>query len=145
MPVFPSVEWFNEVGRVANESGVFRPLGTCDAEIGVKVGDRYFELDFEAFEFVGAKEVDARRADDLDFVLVMDYDGWKEMLQNIKQHGRADLDHTLNSIDLRSPEEFARSRDYYRRDKFYRFNQTFQEYFDASAKVDTEFAETVSA
>ena len=29
--------------------------------------------------------------------------------------------------------------DQYRQDFFYRFNQTFQYFFDASARIDTEF------
>ena len=46
---------------------------------------------------------------------------------------------TLNSLDLRSTEELARGKDYHRRDAFYRFNQTFQEYFDNAAKIETTF------
>src|SRR3990170_4943896 len=38
------------------------------------------------------------------------------------------------------PEGFARSRDGYRRDAFYRFNQSFQHFFDSSAKIDTSYA-----
>jgi len=37
------------------------------------------------------------------------------------------------------PEGLARSNDGYRRDAFYRFNQTFQYFFDISAKIDTTF------
>jgi hypothetical protein len=69
----------------------------------------------------------------------MSLDGWKEMLQNIKEHGKADLDNTLNTIDLKDPEGLARSHDGYRRDAFYRFNQSFQYFFDVSAKIDTQF------
>ena len=35
-----------------------------------------------------------------------------------------------------SDKEFAVGKDYHRRDAFYRFNQTFQEYFDACAAVE---------
>ena len=52
------------------------------------------------------------------------------MIENIKENGRADLHHTLNTIDLEDPEGFARSNDGYRRDAFYRFNQTYQYLFD---------------
>jgi hypothetical protein len=70
----------------------------------------------------------------------MPYDKWKEMIQNIKDHGKADLHHTLNTIDLEMPEDLARSHDGYRRDAFYRFNQSYQYFFDISAKIDTQFA-----
>jgi len=33
----------------------------------------------------------------------------------------------------------ARSRDGYRRDLFYRFNESFQYFFDASRRLDTRF------
>ena len=63
------------------------------------------------------------------------------MIENIRRHSKADLSHTLNSIDLATPEEFARSDDYYRRDLFYRYNQSLQHFFDTSAKIDTQFVD----
>lgn len=141
MPVFPSVEWFKAIADIVNNDENYRKLGTCDAQVGVQVGDRMFEIDFEAFDVTDVKELDATTPRDLDFTLVMPYEGWKEMIENIKQHGHADLTHTLNSIDLAAADEFARSDDYYRRDKFYRFNQSFQMFFDTSAKIDTQFAD----
>ena len=140
MPEFPSVEWFNKAGELLNKSDSFKRLGTCDTQMGVAVGDRYFEVDFEAFEVTGAKVIDAARADDLDFTLSQDYDAWKAMLEDIKRNGRATHEYTLNSLDLRSDAEFAKGKDYNRRDAFYRFNQTLQEYFDMSAQMDTTFA-----
>jgi hypothetical protein len=73
-------------------------------------------------------------------VLVQSYDAWKAMLEDIKKNGRATHDFTLNSLDLQSAEEFARGKDNHRRDAFYRFNQTFQEFFDNSAQMETSFA-----
>jgi len=140
MPQFPSVEWFKSAADLLNKSDSFKRLGTCDSEIGVQVDDKYFEVDFEAFEVKGAKEIDAKRAEQLDFTLTQTYAEWKAMLQNIKQNGRAEHNYTLNSLDLQSEKEFAVGKDYNRRDAFYRFNQTFQEYFDISAKFDTTFA-----
>lgn len=140
MPQFPSVEWFNAAAALLNKSDSFKRLGTCDTEMGVQVDDKYFEVDFEAFEVKEAKEIDAKRAENLDFVLSQPYEAWKAMLQNIKEHGRAEHDYTLNSLDLQSEKEFAIGKDYHRRDAFYRFNQTFQEYFDMTAKLETTFA-----
>lgn len=140
MPKFPSIEWFQSAADLLNKSDSFKRLGTTDAEIGVQVDDNIYEIDFEAFEVKGVKEIDSRRAEDLDFVLVQPYEEWKKMLEDIKRNGRATHQYTLNSLDLRSAEEFARGKDYHRRDAFYRFNQTFQEYFDNAAKMDTTFA-----
>jgi hypothetical protein len=140
MPVFPSVEWFQATADLLNKSDSFKRLGTCDCEMGVQVDDRLFEIDFEAFEVTAIKPIDEKRAQELDFVLVQPYEGWKAMLQDTRQNGRATHDFTLNSLDLSTDAEFARGKDYHRRDAFYRFNQTFQEYFDMSAKVETSFA-----
>jgi hypothetical protein len=140
VPVFPSVEWFKEAADRLNKSDSFKRLGTCDAEVGVQVDDQYYEVDFEAFEVKDVKQIDAARASQLDFTLTQPYEDWKAMLEDIKANGRATHDYTLNSLDLKSEKEFAVGKDYHRRDAFYRFNQTFQEYFDGTAKMETTFA-----
>lgn len=144
MPTFPSVEWFNTIKDMVNNDPAFRQLGTVDSVIGVKVGNKIYELTFEAFECTNVREVNENALRDMDFWLEQPYDKWQEMLQNIKTHGAADLQHTLNTIDLSMPDGFARSHDGYRRDAFYRFNQSIQDFFNASAKIDTQFAEAAA-
>jgi hypothetical protein len=147
MPTFPSTEWFNSIREIVNKDPNFRQLGTVDAIVGVKVGSKIFELTFEAFECTGVREAGENDLRDMDFWLEQSYDQWKDMLENIKKNGAADLTHTLNTIDLSMPEGFARSHDGYRRDAFYRFNQSMQDFFNASSRIDTKFApmETVTA
>jgi hypothetical protein len=140
MPTFPSIEWFDTVRNLVNNDEAFRRLGTVDARVGIKVGDKLFELTFEAFECIGAREIPETELRDLDFWLEQTPEQWREMIENIKVHGSADLQHTLNTIDLTIPEGFARSHDGYRRDTFYRFNQSLQHFFDSSSKIDTQFA-----
>ena len=147
MPVFPSVEWFDAIKNIVNNDPAFRQLGTVDATVGVKVEHKIYELKFEAFECTGVREAREQDLRDMDFWLELPYDQWKDMLTNIRTNGAADLSHTMNTIDLNTPEGFARSYDGYRRDAFYRFNQSIQDFFNASAKIDTQFApmEAVSA
>ena len=140
MPKFPSVEWFDTVRDIVNKDEAFRRLGTIDAAVGIKVGDQLFQVTFEAFECVGAKEIQEADLRDVDFWLEQTPEEWQEMLEIIKKNGAADLQHTLNTLDLNSAEGFARSFDGYRRDTFHRFNQSLQHFFDASAKIETEFA-----
>jgi hypothetical protein len=140
MPTFPSIEWFNAVREIVNKDDAFCRLGTVDSRVGVKVGDQIYELTFEAFECTAVREVQEADLRDLDFWLEQSPEQWREMLENIKQHGSADLQHTLNTIDLSMQEGFARSFDGYRRDAFYRFNQSLQHFFDSSSKIDTKFA-----
>jgi hypothetical protein len=118
----------------------FRQLGTVDTVTGAKIGNKIYEITFEAFECAGVREVNENALRDMDFWMEQSYDAWKDMIENIKRHGAADLSHTLNTIDLSAPEGFARSHDGYRRDAFYRFNQSLQDFFNASAKIDTQFA-----
>jgi hypothetical protein len=140
MPVFPSVEWFTTIKDMVNADPAFRQLGTVDAVMGVKVQSKVYELVFEAFECTSVREVSENELRDMDFWLEQSYDQWKDMLENIKKNGAADLTHTVNTIDLSLPEGFAKSQDGYRRDAFYRFNQSIQDFFNASAKIDTQFA-----
>lgn len=140
MPVFPSVEWFNAIKDMVNVDPAFRQLGTVDTLIGAKVGNKIYELTFEAFECANVREVAEKDLRDMDFWLEVPYETWKDMIENIKKNGHADLSHTLNTIDLNTPEGFARSHDGYRRDAFYRFNQSIQDFFNMSAKIDTQFA-----
>jgi len=140
VPKFPSVEWFNTVKDMVNQDEAFRRLGNVDARVGIRVGGQLYELTFEAFECIGAREINENELRDLDFWLEQSPAEWREMLENIKHHGSADLQYTLNTIDLNHADGFAKSYDGYRRDAFYRFNQSLQHFFDSSAKIDTEFA-----
>jgi hypothetical protein len=139
MPSFPSVEWFNALKDLVNNDPAFRALGTVDSVIGVKVGNKIFEITFDAFECTAVREAGEDDLRDMDFWLEQPYDKWRELIENIKANGKADLTHTLNTIDLSMPEGFARAHDGYRRDAFYRFNQSIQDYFNASSKIDTQF------
>ena len=140
MPTFPSTDWFEAIRELVNADEQYRRLGTVDTSVGVKVGDALYEVSFEAFECTGVREIQESDLRDTDFWLEQSPEEWREMLENIKQHGAADLQHTLNTLDLNYPEGFARSHDGYRRDAFYRFNQSLQHFFDSSSKIETEFA-----
>ena len=138
---FPSVDWFNAIKEMIKDDPGYKHIGTCDTTMGLKVPDlgKNYKITFEAFEVTDVREADDTEAENTDFWLEMPYARWKEMIENIKANGKADLHHTLNTIDIEIPEGFARSNDGYRRDAFYRFNQSFQYFFDISAKIDTEF------
>lgn len=144
---FPSVEWFEVVRNISNSSESFRKFGTVDATVGIKIPDlqKHYILTFEALECTSAREVSEEEVEQADFWMEQDYAGWKDMLANIKAKGRADLKYTLNTIDLEMPNGLARSHDGYKLDLFFRYNQSLQEYFDASAAIDTEFVQRVSA
>ena len=143
MAKFPSVKWFNDVRDVFNNDSSFQGAGggQCNCTAGMKVGRDVFVLTFEGFECAGAVKGDEKALDDVDFYLEMPTTEWREMIANIHENGHADLHHTLNTLDLGRDGGLARSHhgDQYREDLFFRYNQTFQFFFNASARVKTSF------
>ena len=141
MPAFPSTEWFQEAADRLNASDSFDRLGNCDAEVGVRVSATAVSpLRSTPSPSPTVAEAPCDAPGDLDFILLQSPDAWRAMLENIKENGQADALFTLNSLDLQTEDGLATGEDYHRRDLFYRFNQTFQEYFDISAEMDTTFA-----
>jgi hypothetical protein len=141
---FPSTDWFEALrAEAAKDEETFRRLGFCDAAVRVDVRDgadtRSFLLTFRDYGCTAVRELDGGGAADFDFALVADHDVWREMIENIRANGRADLEHTLNYLQLPGTLELV-AEDQGRKDMFYRFNQTFQEFFNRAAAVPTEFA-----
>ena len=140
MPVFPSVEWFEEVRQAVNGSREFRALGNCDTNMGVRVGGRAFLLKFEAFSCEEVSETGIDGLGDMDFYLEMSPGEWRSLLDNIKANGGADGEHSLNTLDLSREGGILRARDDFMRQSFLRYHLSIQCYFDASAQVETVFA-----
>ena len=140
---FPSVAWFDAVRGVFNDDPAYRGAGGgyCNCVAGMKVGAKVFVLTFEGEGCTSAKAVDDAALEDVDFYLDMAPADWREMVANIAKNGHADLHHTLNTLDLDREDGLATSRhgDQYREDLFFRYNQTLQFFFDASARVETAF------
>jgi hypothetical protein len=142
MPVFPSTEWLQEVAELAKTDDVYRKFGRVDALVGLSVGGRYFGLTFDVFDVRDVREIGRDELRDLDFYLEMEPSQWRAMLESIRREGQAALAYTLNTLDLKLPDGLAINAigDGYRMDKFFRFNQSLQRFFDLSARVETAFA-----
>lgn len=140
---FPSEAWFEAVRRVYNGDDRYHGggAGACNCRAAVKVGDDTFLMVFEGAECADTRLIGAAELADVDFYLEMPRKRWREMLEDIAEHGSASLDFTLNTLDLDSDTGISRSvhGDQYREDLFFRYNQTFQYFFDASAEVSTRF------
>ncbi len=141
--VFPSLEWFQAVQKLVNADPDFRRLGSIDATMGVKVGPKVYVVTFEAFECSNVREGTEFDLIDLDFFLEMGEEQWHDLIRNTKENGGADLRHTLNTLDMLSPDGFSKNAtgDQFRADIFFRVNQSLQHFFDSSAKLDTVFPE----
>ena len=145
---FPSVAWFDAVREIFNGDDSYRGAGGgyCNCVAGMKIGDETFVLTFEGQECSGAVTADDAALEDVDFYLDMAPENWREMVANIAANGHADLHHTLNTLDLDREDGLATSRhgDQYREDLFFRYNQTLQFFFDASARIKTEFGRSTA-
>jgi len=142
MPVFPSTEWFQQVAELAMVDETYRKFGRVDAIVGCRIGERCFSLVFDVFAIRGVREIAFDELRDLDFYLEMEPSLWQAMIEDIKRNDGAGLTYTLNTLDLKLPNGLAINAlgDGYRMDKFFRFNQSLQRFFDLSARLDTTFA-----
>ena len=143
MPLFPTEAWFEDVRAVFNGDETYRGAGggRCSCRSAMKIGARNFLVVFEGLECAETREVDSGELESCDFYLEMAADDWVEMVRDIAENDGASLHYTLNTLDLEREEGLARSthNDQYRVDLFYRYNQTFQFFFDASARVATTY------
>ena len=146
MPVFPSAEWLQAVADIAMADEKYRHLGRVDALAGIKVDERQFRLTFDVFDIRDIREIGFDELRDLDFYLEMDEAGWQRMVDDIRQEGHAGLETTLNTLDLRMPDGLHQNAmgDGYRADKFFRFNESLQRFFDLSAGIETTYMAAAS-
>jgi hypothetical protein len=147
---FPSVGWFRALAdRMAAAPEKYRKLGALDVTLVPRVTfpdghTETFSLAFEghrcrAVERVASAEPITTRHS---VILEGEYGAWREMIENIRHHGRADLQHTLNYLTLPDwPFRLLPVNDEGQLDvdRFYRYNETLQEFFDEAARVDTRF------
>jgi hypothetical protein len=150
--IFPSVAWFQGLAdAMADQPEKYRKLGPLDLTLVVRITHRTGHDDCYALEFDGtrctnvtqlrtAAEVRGRHP----VILEGDYDAWKEMVESIRAHGGADLTHTLNYLTLPdwplrliAVDEVEGQLDV---DRFYRYQESLQAFFDEAAAVETRFA-----
>ena len=144
MPIpFPSVEFFAALqARMREAAERFERLGYFDTTFGVRVrngsGARSFVLSFEVFDCTGVREVESLEDEAVDFTLEGGAEAWREMLDNIRRHGHADADHSINTLTHFGESIRVVYDDPDGHDKLYRFVESIQEFFDLAAAVDVE-------
>ena len=150
-PNFPSIAWFQRLAdAMAAQPEKYRKLGPLDLTLIVRVvypggSDQRYALEFDGTRCVAITQlrglaVRGRHP----VVLEGDYAAWKEMIESIRAHGRADLTHTLNYLTLPewplrlvAADEAEGQLDV---DRFYRYQESLQAFFDEAAGVETRFA-----
>jgi hypothetical protein len=145
--VFPSPEWFRALAdRARADAARFRRLGYSDMRLGLVVGDRGYVLEFRDFGDVDVGEwegvgnhPDGRPTDAVDCVIRASLDDWRALVEHIVANGRADPNHTLNSLVLAGDRFVLDGDDQLGVDSFYRFNATIQALLDEAANIPTTF------
>lgn len=149
---FPSVEWFKQLAKLMNTNRARQEqLGYVDCVATFSVGDdsngatpRHFQVTFEEFEAIGVKEVSSEEVVSADFALVASTETWSEMIRSIAEGGgQPDLDHSLNRLSHMGTPMKLNAPDPLKADLYFRYNQSLQEFFDASAGFTTVFPEAI--
>jgi hypothetical protein len=141
MAAFPEPAWFLALGRLMEAEGeLFRRLGYAEVRFAIRVlsengarTERTIGLEFNGYALVRAEALSDLEQFDPDFVVCARHEIWERMLREIRQNGRPALRHTLSSLALVGEELWLESSDQLREDKFYRVNQTLQEFFNLAA------------
>jgi hypothetical protein len=133
---FPSVEWFAELRDLVNRDEGYRKLGTCEACAAFQIGQRCFEVVFDAFRIENVREITPAEAQQTsDFILEMGDEDWREMVENIRANRGADPQHTLNTLVFPGKLKL-RYRDAFGMDKFYLYNQSLQYFLNAASRLE---------
>jgi hypothetical protein len=145
------VAWFRRLADLMRENrSLHEHLGTVDCVAQFSVldagpGDEPWrvQVTFDGFEVTDVREVtDEADVAHADFIVETDLDVWRDMIRSIAAgNGRPALDQTLNYLSLPGTPIRVWSDDPVRRDAFFRFNQSLQELFNASAAFPTKFPE----
>jgi len=142
---FPSLAFFQTLQTLMRqEEARFRRLGFIDTTFGVHITSvnsqqwRYL-LAFEVFDCREVTEVGDFDLSAIDFVIQGDLTAWVEMLKNIHQHQGADVTHSLNTLTHFGERLQILYDDPDNRDKFFRFQESIQEFFDLARMFDLEF------
>ncbi|MGK2879343.1 MAG: hypothetical protein ACSLE6_00630 [Mycobacterium sp.] len=140
----PTVEWVTRLAEINKaDLAEFRKLGEVDCRFAVNIFDGdpdgsalIVQLCFDGFDVGEIKQISDTDLESMDFVIETDQDSWLEMVDNIRAgDGRPDLDHTLNALSMAATPIRVWSSDPLGRDMFFRYNQSFQQFFNNCARL----------
>jgi len=144
---FPSVEWFERLAALMNANRARQEqLGYVDCVVAFTVldgrGGRPWtaQVTFEEFSATDVREAGPADAARADFALEATAATWREMIESIAAgNGRPDLEHTLNRLSHMGDPLRLVGDDPLERDLYFRYNQSLQEFVNASAAFATSF------
>jgi hypothetical protein len=146
MVTFPSLDWFQRLAESMNANRARQEkLGyvDCVAQFTVREAGASpwsVQVTFEEFSAVDVRTVEAGEEERADFILEMPLDDWRKMIDSIAGgKGRPALQQTLNYLSNMGAPLVVRSNDPLRRDLYFRYNQSLQEFVNASALFETTY------
>src|SRR6185295_13024527 len=83
-----------------------------------------------------AQEVASLAPSDVDVILEGKLGAWREMFENIRANGAADVAHSINTLTHFGETLTLRYDDPDGHDKLYRFAESVQQFFDLAATLD---------
>jgi hypothetical protein len=146
---FPSLAFFAALGERMNaDRARHEHLGYVDCVVEFAVSDAYgpgkplrAQVTFEEISVIDVREAGPADAGRADFTLEADTRTWRAMIESIAAgKGRPALDQTLNHLSHFDAPFRVHAEDPLKRDMYFRFNQSLQEFVNASAESDTVFA-----
>ena len=146
---FPSLAWFERLAEIMNANRARQEqLGYVDCTAAFCVTDGgaggqpwTVQVIFEEFAAIDVREVGSSDHP-ADFTLEGSLATWREMIESIAcGRGRPDLDHTLNRLSHFGTPIRVVGDDPLRRDLYFRYNQSLQEFVNASASFTTTFSQ----
>jgi hypothetical protein len=145
---FPSLAWFQRLADLMNRNRARQEqLGYVDCvaqftvlDGGGGTGRWAVQVSFEEFAVLEVREANEADRERADFSLEATLDTWREMIESIAAGGgRPDLEQTLNRLSHMGTPLRVVSEDPLRRDLYFRYNQSLQEFVNASASFCTTY------
>jgi hypothetical protein len=121
----------------------YEVLGDLDLVLGVVInrpaGDAFrARLTFEGIQCTDVSEMGVGDESTTDCWLEGTLDAWIEMANDIRHNGRATGRQTVNSLTMVGDAIRLHGADVMGVDKFSRFNQSLQEFFDGAARTTAQ-------
>lgn len=143
---FPSLTWFERLAAEANAArSQFEHLGYVDCVAEFRVTDAQpnpfaVQITFEEFAVVEVRLPTPGDKERADFCVEGSLSAWRSMLESIaRNRGRPDLEQTLNYLTHMGTPMRVTGTDPVRRDLYFRYAQSLQEFFNLSARLCTHF------
>ena len=136
-----SLAFFDDLGTaMAADSERYERLGDIDLELALVMrradGDDFrARLSFHGITCEGVTELGDGEEQLADCWLAGGIEDWQAMFDNIADNGHAIDQWTLNTLTLFGDRIVLHATDPMGEDRFHRFNQTLQEFVDASARL----------